>query len=263
MTPDRDAGPVPTPPHVQLIQMATAYWVSRALYAAARLELADRIAGRIALTPPIWPAETGAHAPSLHRLLRALAGLGIVPRTRIASFRSRLSGRRFAAGRPVPRARRCWPSPATGGGADGSTCSTPSRPARREWSGRSVRPLFEYLAREPEEASYFNDAMIGFHGAEPAAVAAAYDFSGCETVVDVGGGTGNLLAAILERRSTPARCACRAAARPERGGRAHRVTRARRSHHPRADRLLHVDPGSRRVPICSRTSFTTGAKTSA
>ncbi len=42
-------------------------------------------------------------------------------------------------------------------------------------------------------------AMIGFHGAEPHAVAAAYDFSDCTTVIDVGGGTGNLLAAILER----------------------------------------------------------------
>ena len=35
--------------------------------------------------------------------------------------------------------------------------------------------VFDYLAHEPQEASYFNDAMIGFHGAEPHAVAAAYD----------------------------------------------------------------------------------------
>ena len=59
--------------------------------------------------------------------------------------------------------------------------------------------VFDYLAQHPQEASYFNEAMIGFHGEEPPAVAAAYDFSSCETVVDVGGGTGNLLAAILER----------------------------------------------------------------
>jgi hypothetical protein len=62
-------------------------------------------------------------------------------------------------------------------------------------------PLFEYLAQHPEEASYFSEAMVGFHGAEPPAVAAAYDFSGVKTVVDVGGATGNMLAAILSRHS--------------------------------------------------------------
>jgi predicted O-methyltransferase YrrM len=60
-------------------------------------------------------------------------------------------------------------------------------------------PVFEYLAQHPEEASYFSEAMVGFHGAEPPAVAAAYQFSGIKTVVDVGGATGNMLAAILSR----------------------------------------------------------------
>ena len=64
-------------------------------------------------------------------------------------------------------------------------------------------PLFEYLAQHPEEASYFSEAMVGFHGAEPPAVAAAYDFSGFKTVVDVGGATGNMLAAILSRHAGP------------------------------------------------------------
>jgi len=33
------------PPHVQLIQMGTAYWISRVVYAAAKLGLADHLAG--------------------------------------------------------------------------------------------------------------------------------------------------------------------------------------------------------------------------
>jgi hypothetical protein len=45
--------------------------------------------------------------------------------------------------------------------------------------------------------------MVGFHGGEPPAVAAAYDFSKLETIVDVGGATGNMLAAILERYKEP------------------------------------------------------------
>jgi hypothetical protein len=45
--------------------------------------------------------------------------------------------------------------------------------------------------------------MVGFHGAEPPAVARAYDFSGAKTVVDVGGATGNMLAAILSHHAAP------------------------------------------------------------
>ena len=199
MTPDRGAGPMPTPPHVQLIQMATAYWVSRALYAAARLELADRIAVG-SRTPADLAAQTAAHAPSLHRLLRALAGLGIVSEDEEHEFSLTGLGQAFCAGAP--------------GAAHATVLALAGDWWWRGWehvlhavaTGKTGMErafgttLFEYLATEPEEASYFNDAMIGFHGAEPEAVAAAYDFSGCETVVDIGGGTGNLLAAILERR---------------------------------------------------------------
>jgi hypothetical protein len=43
----------------------------------------------------------------------------------------------------------------------------------------------------------FSEAMVGIHGAEPPAVAAAYDFSGLTAIVDVGGATGHLLTTIL------------------------------------------------------------------
>jgi O-methyltransferase domain len=58
-------------------------------------------------------------------------------------------------------------------------------------------PIFDWLANHPEEASLFNETMVGVHGADAPAVATAYDFSGLATVVDVGGGTGNLLTTIL------------------------------------------------------------------
>ena len=64
-------------------------------------------------------------------------------------------------------------------------------------------PVFDYLAQHPDEASHFSEAMVGFHGDEPPAVAEAYDFSSFGTVVDVGGATGNMLAAILARHAGP------------------------------------------------------------
>jgi SAM-dependent methyltransferase len=194
------AGAAP-PPHVRLIQMATGYWISRMLYATATLGLADSLAGS-----PKNAAElagpTGAHAGALHRLLRGLGAVGIV---------SELDGGRFAL-TPLGEALQT--------GAPGSARATILALAGdfwwRGWSqflhcvqtGRTAMEkefgmtIFDYLAQHPEEASYFNEAMVGFHGDEPDAVAAAYDFSDCRMVVDVGGGTGNLLTAILRRHPT-------------------------------------------------------------
>jgi hypothetical protein len=64
-------------------------------------------------------------------------------------------------------------------------------------------PAFDYLAKHPDEASLFSETMVGLHGPETPAVAAAYDFSKFKTVVDVGGATGNMLAAVLGRHPGP------------------------------------------------------------
>ena len=63
--------------------------------------------------------------------------------------------------------------------------------------------LFDYLAQHPEDASLFSEMMVGLHDQEPPAVAAAYDFSVFKTIVDVGGATGNMLAAVLSRHAGP------------------------------------------------------------
>lgn len=60
-------------------------------------------------------------------------------------------------------------------------------------------PIFEYLTQHPQESADFNRTMIAFAAAELPAVAEAYDFSGVHRIVDVGGGTGALLATVLGR----------------------------------------------------------------
>jgi len=186
------------PFHVQLIQMGTGYWVSRILYAAAKLDLADHLAeGAKSATELAGPTRT--HAPSLHRLMRTLASLGILSEDANHRFTLTSLGHALKTGAP--------------GSARATILFLAS-----DWWWRAWEPFlyaietgktgmekafgmteYDYLATHPEEASYCNEAMVGFHGAEPPAVAAAYDFSALETVVDVGGGTGNLLAAILDR----------------------------------------------------------------
>ena len=190
------------PPHAQLIQMAVGSWVSAVVYAGAKLGLADHLAAG-AKNAAELAGPTGTHAPSLHRLMRSLAGLGIL---------TEREGQRFAL-TPLGEALKT--------GAPGSARSTvlafcgPAFWHAWEGFGHSLAtgetgfekmvgmPIFEYLAQHPEEASHFSAAMVGYHGAEPPAVAAAYDFGRFGTIVDVGGATGNLLAAILSRHAAP------------------------------------------------------------
>jgi hypothetical protein len=65
------------------------------------------------------------------------------------------------------------------------------------WDAAFGEEVFAWMAHEPEKATIFNDAMIGIHGGEPPAVAAAYPFAG--TVIDVGGGSGNMIVNVLRQ----------------------------------------------------------------
>ena len=190
------------PPHAQLIQMAAASWVSATVYAAAKLAIADHLA-----TGPRNAAElagpTGTHAPSLHRLLRTLAGLGILTEGERQRFALTQLGEALKTGAP--------------GSARSTVLAFCNPTFWRSWeeivyslqTGETGfakthgMPLFEFLARHPEAATHFSEAMVGYHGAETSAVADAYVFSGLKTIVDVGGATGNMLAAILSRYAGP------------------------------------------------------------
>jgi hypothetical protein len=189
------------PPHLQLIDMGVASWISAVVYAAAKLGIADHLAAgprsAVELAGP-----TGTHAPTLHRLMRTLAGLGILTERDGQQFALTPLGEALKTGAP---------------GAARATLLAFCGPAFwHSWeeiiyslqTGKTAfekafgMPMFDYLAQHPEEASYFSEAMVGFHGTEPPAVAGAYDFAGVTTVVDVGGATGNMLAAILSRHPT-------------------------------------------------------------
>lgn len=198
MTDDQHA----LPPHAQLIQMGTASWVSAVVYAAAKLGVADHLAGRPSSALEL-AGPTGTHAPTLHRFMRTLAGLGILTEG---------DGQRFAL-TPLGEALK-----SDAPGSARATLMAFCGPAFwHSWeeilhslqTGKTGfekahgMPLFDYLAQHQEEASDFSEAMVGFHGAEPPTVARAYGFSTFKRIVDVGGATGNMLAAILSQHSEP------------------------------------------------------------
>lgn len=202
MTDERDPTSSDVPPAAQLIQMGAGAWIAPILYATAKLGLADLLADAPRSAGELAGATT-THAPTLHRLLRTLAGLGILTERDAQRFALTPLGEALRSGAP---------------GSARSTLLAFHAPALwRSWeeiiysleTGKTGfekvngMPMFDYLAEHPEEASAFSEAMVGFHGAEPPAVARAYDFSTFKTVVDVGGATGNMLAAILSRHPEP------------------------------------------------------------
>ena len=64
------------PPPAQMILLLGGFRVSQALYAAAALGVADQLLAGPAAAE-VLAERTGAHPPSLHRLLRTLAGVGV------------------------------------------------------------------------------------------------------------------------------------------------------------------------------------------
>jgi hypothetical protein len=190
------------PPHAQLIQMGTASWVSGIVFGAAKLGLADHLADG-----PRSAAElagpTGTHAPSLHRLMRTLASLGILTERDAQRFALTPLGEGLKTGAPGSARATLIAFCGHGFWHGWEEIEYSLRTGKTGFDKATGMPLFEYLRQHPDEASYFSEAMVGFHGDEPPAVAAAYDFSGFNAVVDVGGATGNLLAAILSRYAAP------------------------------------------------------------
>jgi O-methyltransferase domain/Dimerisation domain len=187
-----------TPPPIQMLHFISGFWISRCIYVAAKLGIPDLIKDGPKSAEEL-AAATGAHAPSLFRVLRALAPIGILTQDASNRFgitplsetlRSDISGslRAFALTELGEEHYPAWGevlySVRTGGiafdHAFGETC-------------------WEFFAKHPDNAKIFNDAMSGLTAQANEALHAAYDFAGINTIVDVGGGHGGLITSILKR----------------------------------------------------------------
>ena len=184
------------PPHAVLIQMGTAHWVSRILLVAAQLGIADRLA-QGAKSAEDLAGPTGTLPAALYRFMRALGNLGVLAEDPSHKFSLTPLGEALKAGAPgaARAAILTLGSDWVNKGFENLLYSLQTGKSGVEKA--LGMPIFDYLGKHPDEASLFSETMVGFHGAEPAAVASAYDFSGLSTIVDVGGATGNLLTAVL------------------------------------------------------------------
>jgi SAM-dependent methyltransferase len=179
----------------RLLEMVTGSWRSCAAYAAAELRIADLLAGGPRPSEDL-AAATGADAPSLHRLLRALTTIDLCRERDDGAFEITPLG--ALLGTDAPGSLRAWTLwwgaylwPVWG------------RLLYSVRTGQSARALltgaegFQHLEGDPQAAAVFHRAMVELSRLTTASVLRAYDFSSLGRIVDVGGGSGELLAAVL------------------------------------------------------------------
>jgi SAM-dependent methyltransferase len=184
----------PLPPRRVLAQMLVGNQVQQAIYVAARLGIADLLKEGPRGSEEL-AAATGSHPGSLYRLLRVLASFGLFAEGDRERFGLTPLGELLRRDAPESmRALALWSggvSYQAFGGLEQSVRT--GEPVFEEIFGTD---FFDYLARNPETGARFDDLMT-WNTVPVAGVLARYDLSGVGTIVDVGGGRGVLLAAIL------------------------------------------------------------------
>lgn len=185
------------PPQAQLGEMITGYWISQAIYAAAKFGIADLLKNGPKSLDELANA-TNTKSDLLYRLLRALASVGVFAEEGDKQFRltpvaeplqSNVPGSQRALALMMGENQyRAW-----GNLAD--TIQTGDNAYEKIFG----KPIFEHLAEEPDKARIFDEAMVGIHGRETGAILNAFDFSGFNVIADIGGGNGSKITSILQK----------------------------------------------------------------
>jgi SAM-dependent methyltransferase len=180
-----------------LSRMIVGSWVTQAIYVAAEIGIADFLAAG-PRTADELARETGAHSASLYRMLRALASVDVFRADDDGRFSLTPLGKLLSSDAP---------------GSKRSLARMAGAEIYRSWGGLMFsvetgsaafdnvfgKPFFHYMNANPDRWRIYNDAMTEIHDSETIPVLDAYDFSTFRTVVDIGGGNGLALAAILRR----------------------------------------------------------------
>jgi O-methyltransferase domain/Dimerisation domain len=183
------------PPPAQMILLIGGFRISQALYAAAALGVADQLAAGPA-PADVLAEQTGAHAPSLRRLLRTLASVGVFSEPEPGVFALTPLGQTLTSGQPGSMRDVVIMFMETHYAPFGELIHTirTGQPAAEHHYGE---PFFTWLSHHPDQASRFTGAMANLTGAFKTAAIASLPLEGTHTVVDIGGADGSMLAAIL------------------------------------------------------------------
>ena len=172
------------------------HWIAQAIGVVADLGIADLLAKGTNSCGELAQA-TGSHPQALYRLLRALASVGIFSEVEPERFELTPMAEALRTDAPVSLRDRalqvCGDVQWRTWGQLGYSVRT-GQPAFKQVHDMDA---WEYRARNPEVAARFNAGMTSLATQVANAIASAYDFSGFGILVDVGGGHGSLLVAVL------------------------------------------------------------------
>ncbi len=191
-----------TPPETAasqlLFQLSTGHFVASAIQVVVRLGIADRIADCTRTSAELAKA-TNVHEDALYRVLRALASVGLFDEIAPRCFALTAAGQLLRPGFPGSMYDMAlWVTSPFHFRVYGEMMHSvrTGQPAVEKVAGL---PIFEYLPRDPELSEIFNNAMTTFSDVVIPAALEAYDFSGIDLLVDVAGGHGAVLTAILRK----------------------------------------------------------------
>jgi hypothetical protein len=188
-------------PEQSLIRLAFGFIPSRAIYVAAKLGIADLL-DRDALSAQDLAQSAGVDRDALYRVLRCLAGVGILHET---------EDKRFSLTRLGETLRRTSPRcvadyvilyhelPYKLFGKVLHSVNT----GRTACEATFGKPFFEFLESDNDASRMFQAGLASRTRIDIEALLEAYDFSSFERIVDVGGGNGALLSTILTRYERP------------------------------------------------------------
>lgn len=186
------------PPPVQMLQMVMGSWVAQAVGTAARLSLADHLADG-PQTAAQLAAKTGASADGLHRLMRALASVGVFT---LEGDRFSLTplGQTLRSGTPGSMKHIAIAETDTGHWLTWGRCLDAVKTGRGMAKEALGCDPWDYYAQHPEDGEAFSRAMADISGMAIEPVLTGYDFAFAQSIVDVGGAHGALLAAMLNKK---------------------------------------------------------------
>lgn len=192
------AGPASAPPEVVVTQIMIGSLAAQVLYVTAKLGIADLLADGPKSVEELATA-TDMHAPSLYRVLRATASLGVFIEHENQVFALNANAEPLRSN--VPNSLRDivifmgedWHWEVFG------KIMYSVRTGKSAWGhAHNEEDVFDYFRKRPEALEIFNRAMTSLTALSAKAVSEGYDFTGVKTLVDIAGGHGRLLTEILE-----------------------------------------------------------------
>lgn len=185
------------PPNQALIQMAGGFNISQIIYVTAKIGLADLLKDEPKTLEELVVAS-GTSSSGLYRLLRALLALGILTQDANDKFNTTELGCYLRTNHPASvRAHILFLAGEVNWQSWGNFIHS-VKTGESAFQHLFGMNLFEYTTYNPQFGEIFNNAMAGMTGNMVQELVTGYDFSPFKQVVDVGGGNGALLIALLK-----------------------------------------------------------------